>query len=151
MEKSYHEAKAAAQDHSQHGGKEARRSIITQQYEWWCRCIQHRYARRERLKREEAQRGPPDMVALAAAAKHRDAWHASTAASSLEDWRKGRKREGKRWVVVDGGIDESTEMGGSAMGGVSSNVQQLNGSNGEMNSTQATEEAGMTQRSEDAE
>lgn len=126
MEKSHHAAQAATQGHTQHGGTAARTSVIVQQYEWWYQCIQHRYTRKEQKKLAESRAVPVDLNAIAAAAKRRDAWWASSAAAASEEWRSGRHREGKRWVVGDTSSMEGVDMGADSAGtadipGISSN------------------------------
>lgn len=53
MEMSHHAAKAANQQHTQHGGGRKRKNALLQQYEHWYRNIQHRITTKARLK--EAQ------------------------------------------------------------------------------------------------
>lgn len=112
MEKSHHAAKAATQGHTQHGGTAARTSVIVQQYEWWYRCIQHRYTRKEQKRLAESRAIPVDPSAIAAAARRRDAWWASGAAEALGAWRSSRHRDGNRWVATDSG---STELAHSEL------------------------------------
>lgn len=109
MEKSHHAAKAATQGHTQHGGTVARTSVIVQQYEWWYRCIQHRYTRKEQKKVVELQAAPVDQNAISAAAKRRAAWWASSAPAACEQWRSGCHRDRKRWVVGDTGEMEDIQ------------------------------------------
>lgn len=111
MEKSHHAAKAATQGHTQHGGTAARTSVIVQQYEWWYRCIQHRYTRKEQKKLAESEAVPVNPNAIVAAAKRREAWWTSNAAAASEEWRSGRHRERKRWVVGDTSSMEGVDMG----------------------------------------
>lgn len=99
MEKSHHAAKAATQGHTQHGGTAARTSVIVQQYQWWYRCIQHRYTRKEQRRLEESRAIPVDPSAIAAAARRRHAWWASGAAEASGVWRQSRHRDGNRWVA----------------------------------------------------
>ena len=110
MEKSYHAAKAAMQGHTQHGGTAARTSVIVQQYEWWYRCIQHRYTRKEQKKLVEMRAAPVDVIAISAAAKRRTAWWASSAPAASEEWRSSRQRDRKHWVVGDTDSTEDVDM-----------------------------------------
>lgn len=150
MEKSHHAAKAATQGHTQHGGTAARTSVIVQQYEWWYRCIQHRYTRKEQKKLADSQAVPVDPSALDAAARRRAAWWASGAAAASEEWRSGRHRDKNRWVVrdtdsVEGGDTEPVTAGISDIPGhgLSSGAAERLGS-------QATEE-GSSQATTDTE
>lgn len=99
MEKSHHAAKAATQQHSQHGGTSAQTSVIVQQYQFWYRNIQHRYARKLEKKLRDAEASQADPMAVVAEARRRDAWYASDAATVCETWRDGRVREGRRYVA----------------------------------------------------
>jgi len=98
MEKSHHAAKASTQYHSQHGGTTKRVSIVVQQYQFWYRNIQHRYEAKLELKRQQALRSVPNMVATTAASKRRKAWWASDAPTACAAWREGRNRVSSRYV-----------------------------------------------------
>lgn len=111
MRKSHHAAKAATHDHTQHGGTQDRTSVIVQQYEWWYHCIQHRYTIMEKQREEGALRGSPNLEAIAATAKRREVWHASSVAAKHEEWQRGRKQEGNRWVAPD--VIHSTTQDGA--------------------------------------
>lgn len=92
MEKSHHAAKASSQYHGQHGGTRARTSVIVQQYEFWYRNIQHRYAAKLQKRILEFERTLPDPALVAGMARRRDAWHASRARAACDAWREGLTR-----------------------------------------------------------
>lgn len=117
MEKSHHAAKASSQYHGQHGGTRARTSVILQQYEFWYRNIQHRYAAKLQKRALESERTLPDPLVVAGMARRHDAWHAFRARIACDTWREGRSREGRRYVVVEAlDVDEHE---GSTRGGSS--------------------------------
>jgi hypothetical protein len=89
MEKSHHATKATTQCHTQHGGTSARISIILQQYQHWYRNIQHKYARKAAKDLADSQHPTPDLAAIAAVRRRREAWSASTVASGHQAWREG--------------------------------------------------------------
>lgn len=102
MEKSHHAAKAASQAHTQHGGTKDQTSIIVQQYQHWYRNIQHRYARRIAQQASSSAVISAEATRVAGEAQRRRlAWSASRAAPTLREWRKGRVRQGRRWVPID--------------------------------------------------
>jgi len=106
MEKSHHAAKASSQYHGQHGGTIARTSVIVQQYEFWYRNIQHRYAAKLQKRTWESEQTLPNPAIVERHARRRDAWHASRARAACEAWREGRIRQGSRYV-----FDEASDIG----------------------------------------
>ena len=108
MEKSHHQAKAANQAHTAHGGGKERISVILQQFQHWYRNIQHRY--NKKLECARVLNTPVDEARLAAACRRREQWHQSNAARALENWRSRRRRVGNAWVCHDsvggGGRDD---------------------------------------------
>ena len=107
MEKSHHAAKASSQYHGQHGGTKARTSVIVQQYEFWYRNIQHRYATKLQKRILESEQTLLDPTIVAGIARRRDAWHASGAGAGSEAWREGRTHQGSRYVLLEAlDIDE---------------------------------------------
>lgn len=110
MEKSHHQAKAAYQAHTAHGGGKARTSAILQQFQHWYRNIQHRYR-----KKMEIQGAVPDPDAGAralAASRRRERWQQSNAAIACKEWRSRRRRVGGAYVleeVVEGEGDGMME------------------------------------------
>ena len=111
MEKSHHAAKAATQSHSQHGGTEKHHSIIVQQYQWWYRCIQHRYTVRANQEFAEANAPPIDEQAIGRAKRRRETWHDSDARAASASWRSGREWDGRRWVINSSAVDGESSPG----------------------------------------
>ena len=110
MEKSHHAAKASTQQYSQHGGTTVRTSVIVQQYQFWYRNIQHRYARKLEKKLRDAEASQTDPVVVNAEARRRDAWYASNAATACESWRDGCVRDARRYVeTVDELLEENAD------------------------------------------
>lgn len=132
MEKSHHAAKAATQCHTQHGGTSARTSIILQQYQHWYRNIQHRYARKAAKELADSQHPAPDLAAIAAVRRRREAWSASSAASGHQAWREGCIRHGRSWVSNDKNVDLDDEL--------NCDLNEVGGTNDIVNSSWSTEE-----------
>lgn len=114
MEKSHHAAKASSQYHGQHGGTVARTSVIVQQYEFWYRNIQHRYAAKLQMRTSASEQVLPDPATLECMARRRDAWHASGAGAASEAWRESRTRQGSRYVSPEAADIEETSRGTEA-------------------------------------
>lgn len=72
--------------------------------------------RKEQKKLVESRAVRVDLNAIAAAAKRRDAWWASTTATASEEWRSGRHRDRKCWVVGDTSSIEGVDMGADSVG-----------------------------------
>ena len=99
MEKSHHQAKAAHQAHTTHGGGKARTSAILQQFHHWYRNIQHRY--RKKMEIQGAVPNPADGPRAVAASRRRERWHQSNAANACEEWRSRRRRVGGAYVIEE--------------------------------------------------
>jgi len=115
MEKSHHQAKAANQAHTAHGGGKERISVILQQFQHWYRNIQHRY--KKKLECTRVLNTPDDEARLEATRRRREQWHRSNAARALENWRSRRRRVGKAWVcdnTVGGDGANNDQARGSA-------------------------------------
>lgn len=99
MEKSHHQAKAAHQAHTAHGGGKARTSAVLQQFQHWYRNIQHRY--RKKMEIQEAVPHPDDGPRALAASRRRERWHQSNVAIACEEWRSRRRRVGGAYVLEE--------------------------------------------------
>jgi hypothetical protein len=95
MEKSHHAAKAATQNHTQHGGTSNKTSIIVQQYEHWYRNIQHRFVKKQQCATSKSF--TEDEEEMTKFLRRSAASKAPSVVEGRNRWRQTRVRKGSVW------------------------------------------------------